>query len=162
MSYTKVAYSNDNECFNGQYNENPDNKEFVKLRNVLSDDYCDYVIADMCAIAASTFSKIKLGYYKPTGVQLTALRYAVKRSGLKAKVDNTEVQQPVDTNTTTCTRDGDAYVLSPETQDENIKPITNSEPVVTKQVKTTAGAAGKSIVINVPANFSGSITINVK
>lgn len=158
MSYTKVAYSNDNECFNGQYNENPDNKEFVKLRNVLSNYYRDYVIADMCDIAASTFSKIKLGYYKPTGVQLTALRYAVKRCGLKANVE--EVQQPVDT--TTCTRDGDAYVLSPVTQDENIKPITNSEPVVSKQVKTTAGTAGKAIVINVPANFSGSITINVK
>ena len=159
MSYTKVVNSNDNECFNGQYNENPDNKEFVRLRNILSDaDYRDYVIADMCDIASSTFSKIKLGYYKPTNVQLTALRYAVKTKGFKVKVDSKTSQQPVDN--TACTRDGNAYVLSPVTQDESIKP-TNSEPTVVKQVKSTTGT-GNAIVINVPANFSGSITINVK
>lgn len=158
MSYTKVVYSNDNECFNGQYNENPDNKEFVRLRNILSVDYRDYVIADMCGIATSTFYKIKLGYYKPTNVQLTVLRHVVKTKGFKVKADSKTSQQPVDN--TACTRDGNAYVLSPVTQDESIKP-TNSEPTVVKQVKSTTGT-GNAIVINVPANFSGSITINVK
>lgn len=145
MSYTKVVYSNDNECFNGQYNENPGNKEFVRLRDILSDDHCDYVIADMCDIAASTFSKIKLGYYKPTNVQLTALRHAVK----------TKVLQVI-----ACARDGNAYVPSPATQDESVKP-TDSESTVVKKVKSTTDT-GKVIVINVPANFGGSITINVK
>lgn len=159
MSYTKVVYSNDNQCFNGQYNDNPDNQEFVKLRDVLSaEKYCDYVIAEMCDIAASTFSKIKLGYYKPTQVQLTALRYAVKKRALKSKADSKDTQPSVGS---ACTRDGNAYVTSPVAQkDEVIKPITDSKPTVNKPAKPAD--TDKAIVINVPANFSGSITINVK
>ena len=157
MSYTKLNCSTDNECHKGQYNDNADNREFVQLRDVLSAErYRDYVIADMCDIARSTFSKIKLGYYTPTPVQLTALRYAVKRCGLNSKPNIKDRELSVDSK---CTRAGDAYVSSLVVQtDETKKPTVNSKKLsVNKALKTDS----KTIVLNVPTNFSGTITINV-
>lgn len=152
MSYTKIVPSA--ECYRGQFNETRGNKEFVQLRNVLCNEFADYVIARMCGIATSTFTKIKLGYYQPTSAQLTSLRN-VTNNICDALADLTKKTASTDNVKSVCTRKSNEYVVSPSVQSEKVTKVTDHEE--TRVITTDKN----TVTINVPANFGGNITINV-
>lgn len=152
MSYTKIVPST--ECYRGQFNETRGNKEFVQLRNVLCNEFADYVIARMCGIATSTFTKIKLGYYQPTSAQLTSLRNVTNNVG-DVLADRTKKTVSTDNVKSVCTRKTNEYVVSPSVQSEKVTKVTDHEE--TRVITTDKN----TVTINVPANFGGDITINV-
>jgi len=119
-------------AFRGQYNHTRCNKKFVKLHETLSSKYRDGVIANKLSIPTSSFSKIKLGYFYADADILQSMSRLVKSEVRPSILDIKEVKM-------------------------HGKSVLGESTTVKK-----SAAKKKSVVVNIPLNFVGDITINVK
>lgn len=127
--------------YRGMHSHTRSNKEFVKLRDQLIKHYRDYQMADKLGIPRSTFSKYKLGYFQPTSRVLVALRMLVNG---RFNTEKVVPSKKVSVNT-----------VPPAVTETTVKHVNG------KGNKQNHNGR-RNVVVNIPAEFNGSVIINVK